>query len=120
MTKSSQYLNIETRDLKSLRVYSPCDNLFQSLIDIPLYKKHFFIINGAPYPSLSNIRLMDYIKYMSVPGIPRVFFLLGTPTRSFNKCSFIRGKNPLLLFDIKKYTMVGITIYIPLSLSKVI
>ena len=65
---------------------------------------------------------MNKIKYynMSVPGIPRVFFLLGTPTRSFNKCSFIRGKNPLLLFDIKKYTMVGITIYIPLSLSKVI
>ena len=59
MTKSSQYLNIETGDLKSLRVYSPCDNLFQSLIDIPLYKKHFFIINGAPYPSLSKNPFSD-------------------------------------------------------------
>ena len=67
MTKSSQSLNIETRDLKGLNVYSPCDNLFKSSIDIPRYKKHFFNIYGAPYPSLSNIRLMDQIKYMSVP-----------------------------------------------------
>ena len=47
-----------------------------------IYKKNFFIIiNGTPRPCPSNIRLMEKIKYMLVPGIPHVFFLLGTLTR---------------------------------------
>ena len=39
------------------------------------------LIYGAPHPILSKIRLMDKMKYMSFPGIPHVFFLLGTLTR---------------------------------------
>ena len=35
-------------------------------------------MNGAPHLILSKICLMDKIKYMSVPGIPVVFFLPET------------------------------------------
>ena len=59
-------LHIEfTRDLKGLRVESLCDKhrLFN----------YYNLI-------LSKIRLMDKIKYMSVPDIPHVFFFLGTLT----------------------------------------
>mgnify|MGYP003688687501 CR=1 FL=1 len=50
----------KTRDPKGLRVDSPCDNLFQTAIDI--YKIRFLIIiNGAPHPIPSKIRLMDKI-----------------------------------------------------------
>ena len=40
---------------------------------------HFFIIiYGAPHPNLPEIHMMYYkIKYMSVPGIRHVFFLLA-------------------------------------------
>ena len=38
-----------------------------------VYKIRFLILNGAPHPILSIIRLMD--------KIPRVFFILGTLTR---------------------------------------
>ena len=55
-----QGTTLNTRDLKSLRVDSPCDNLFQSAIN-SLYKIHFLIINGAPHPILSKICLMDKI-----------------------------------------------------------
>ena len=58
-----------TRDLKGLRVDSPCDYFKQRLI----HKIHSLIINGAPHPILSKISLMD--------KKPRVFFLLGTLTR---------------------------------------
>ena len=62
-----------TTDLKGLRVNSPCDNSFQTAIDIHEYDSFLKIIYGAPIPILSKIRLMDKIKYISVPGIPLFF-----------------------------------------------
>ena len=47
-----------TRDMKGLRLTGPLTNYFKQRL---MYKIHFFIINGAPHPSLSNIRLMDKI-----------------------------------------------------------
>ena len=57
-----------TRDLKGLRVDSPCDNLFQTAIDIQDTLSHYY--NGAPHPSLSKNPFSD-----------GQFFLLGTLTR---------------------------------------
>ena len=63
-----------TRDLKGLRVDSPCDYLFKTAIDII-----FIIINGAPHPILSKIRLMD--------KIPRVYSDPYTQSqREFAQC----------------------------------
>ena len=70
--------------MKGLRVDQLCDNLFQTAIDIymymqdPLFFKNIYV---ASHLILSKICLMGKnIKYMSVPGIPHAFFILGTLT----------------------------------------
>ena len=60
------FLNNLTRDLKCLRITSPCENLFPTAIYIQDNK-------GASHLILSKFRFMN--------KIPRVFFFLGTLTR---------------------------------------
>ena len=89
-----------TRDLKGLRLARPVAIDFKQRL---IYDT-LLIINGAPHPILSKIRLMD--------KIPRVFFLLGTLTRihiatvnllnaSCSEIPFISHIYPLLVLSVR-------------------
>ena len=61
------------KDLKGLRVDSPCDNFFQTAIDIKDTLSHYYKWCTSSESIYKIGSVMD--------KIPRVFFLLGTLTR---------------------------------------